>query len=69
MQANDYVIEQINFSAFQQCKCHGKMKLLRRSYGCSVHLASGNILYCFDRVVIAAQCTATFLRSTVLPQI
>ena len=27
------------------------------------------VLYCFDGLVIAAQCTATFLRSIVLPQI
>ena len=27
------------------------------------------VLYCFDRVVIAAQCTATFSRSIVLPRI
>ena len=26
-------------------------------------------LYCFDGVIIAAQCTATFLRSIVLPRI
>ena len=28
----------------------------------------GSILYCIDGVVIAAQCTATFLRSIVLPE-
>ena len=27
------------------------------------------VLYCFDGVVIAAQCTATFLRSIGLPRI
>ena len=27
------------------------------------------VLYCFDEEVIAAQCTATFLRSIVLPRI
>ena len=27
------------------------------------------VLYCFEGVVIAAQCTATFLRSIVLPRI
>ena len=27
------------------------------------------VLYCIDRVVIAAQCTATLLRSIVLPRI
>ena len=37
-----------------------------------VHLPSVNITcicICFDGVVIAAQCTATFLRSIVLPRI
>ena len=29
----------------------------------------GIVLYCVDEVVIAAQCTATFLWSTVLPRI
>ena len=27
------------------------------------------VLYCFDGVIIAAQCTETFLRSIVLPRI
>jgi hypothetical protein len=34
-----------------------------------VNVCEHTVLYCFDRVVIAAQCTATFLRSIVLPQI
>ena len=34
-----------------------------------VSWTNGILLYCFDGVVIAAQCTATFLRSIVLPRI
>ena len=33
------------------------------------YLTSSVVLYCIEGVVIAAQCTATFLRSIVLPEL
>ena len=34
----------------------------------NIHFYSVFVLYCIDGVVIAAQCTATFLRSIVIPK-
>ena len=43
-----------------------KIKVLRKLDG---KTKVDIVLYCFDGVVIAAQCTATLLRSIVLPLI
>ena len=46
-------------------------KVEKHIYHKSMNLLISSIVFsiCFDGVVIAAQCTATFLRYTVLPRI